>query len=60
MTDSDWANFLKTRKPTSGGVIYRGGRLLKHWSSTQSTIALSAAEAGLIVLVKGGTEALGI
>ena len=60
MTDSDWAGCVKTRKSTSGGTIFRGNHLIKHWSSTQPTITLSSAEAELIALVKGGTEALGV
>ncbi len=60
MTDSDWAGCLRTRKSTSGGVVYRGDHVLKHWSTSQSTIALSSAEAELIALVKGGSEALGM
>ena len=37
----------------------RGIHTIKHWSTTQSTVALSSAEAELIALVKGGSEALG-
>ena len=59
MTDSDWAGCVKTRKSTSGGVVMRGVHTIKHWSTTQSTVALSSAEAELIALVKGGSEALG-
>ena len=44
----------------SGGVIYRGAHVLKHWSVTLSTMALSSVDAELIALLKGGTEALGL
>eukprot|EP00974_Lingulodinium_polyedra_P082078 7946493-Lingulodinium_polyedra.AAC.1 len=50
MTDSDWAGCARTRKSTSGGVVMRGRHLIKHWSGTQSTAALSSAEAELISL----------
>ena len=43
--DSDWAGCLRTRKSTSGGVLTWGGSVLKSWSTTQSTIALSSGEA---------------
>ena len=59
LTDSDWAGCVKTRKSTSGGVVMRGIHTIKHWSTTQSTVALSSAEAELIALVRGGSEALG-
>ena len=38
----------------------RGGHLLKHWSSTQRTIALSSGEAELKGIVKGAAEGLGL
>ena len=38
----------------------RGGHLLKHWSSTQQTIALSSGEAELKGIVKGAAEGLGL
>lgn len=59
-TDSDWAGCLRTRKSTSGGVLMRGGHLLRHWSSTQATVALSSAEAELISIVRGAAEGLGL
>ena len=36
----------------------RGGHLLKHWSSTQQTIALSSGEAELKGIVKGAAEGI--
>ena len=38
--------------------MYRGV-VIKRWSSTQPTIALSVGEAEYVVLTKGATEALG-
>ena len=37
-----------------------GSHMLAHWSSTQSTIALSSAEAELNALVKAVSETMGI
>ena len=37
--DTDFAGCLTTRKSTSGGLTARGAHLLKHWSTTQKTIA---------------------
>ena len=59
MTNSDWAGCLKTRKSTSGGVTMQGAHALRHWSTTQATVALSSAEAELIGIVKGASEAIG-
>ena len=58
--DTDWAGWFKTRKSTSGGAIMRGGYLLKRWSSTQQTIALSSGEAELKGIVKGAAEGIGL
>ena len=58
--DTDWAGCFKTRKSTSGGAIMRGGHLLKHWSSTQQTVALSSGEAELKGIVKGYAEGVGM
>jgi len=59
-SDSEWAGCAKTRKSTTGGVIMLGSHMLAHWSSTQSTIALSSAEAELNALVKAVSETMGI
>ena len=56
-SDSDWAGCHRTRKSTSGGVLMHGAHAISHWSSTQSTIALSVAEAELNALIKAGVEA---
>jgi hypothetical protein len=59
-TDSDWAGCPKTRKSTSGGVVLFRGVAVKHWSTTQSTIALSSGEAEYVALVKAAAEGLGV
>ena len=38
----------------------RGGHLLKHWSTTQSVVTLSSAEAELTGICKGGSVGLGL
>lgn len=59
-TDSDWAGCLGTRKSTSGGAVGIRGGTLKHWASTQGTVALSSGEAEYYALVKAAAEALGV
>ena len=59
-SDSDWGGCTKTRRSTSGGAIMFGQHLLHHWSSTQSVVALSSAEAELNALVKGASETIGV
>ena len=58
--DSDFAGCLRTRKSTSGGVSFWGGQIVKAWSKTQATLALSSGEAELAAVVRGATESLGI
>ena len=36
------------------------GHTVKYWSSTQTTVALSSAEAELIGIVKGATQGIGL
>eukprot|EP00969_Alexandrium_andersonii_P258948 11449663-Alexandrium_andersonii.AAC.1 len=43
-----------------GGVCVRGLHAVKHWSTTQKTIALSSGEAELAGIVKGAAEGLGL
>jgi hypothetical protein len=59
-SDSDWAGCLKTRKSTSGGMASIGGGMLRSWSSTQATVAMSSGEAEYYAMVKAASEALGI
>ena len=58
--DSDWAGCSTTRKSTSGFVIKYMGATVHFGSRTQSTIALSNAEAELYAINTGATEALHI
>ena len=58
-TDTDWAGCLKTRNSTSGGCKLLGSHLLKSWSSTQQTVALSSGEAEYYGVVKGASIGLG-
>jgi len=58
--DSNWAGCKTTGKSTSGGVAMIGGQVLKSWSHTQKTVALSSAEAELTALVKATCEGIGI
>ena len=59
-SDSDWAGCLRTRRSTSGGVVVWEGAVLKSWSSTQATIALSSGEAEYYAAVRASAEGLGI
>ena len=58
--DSNFAGCARTRKSTSGGVICCGSGVLKSWSKTQATIALSSGKAELVAVVKDFTEGLGM
>ena len=40
--DSDWAGGRKNGKSTSGGVLKVNGHVVKTWSATQQTVALSS------------------
>ena len=57
--DTDFAGCNITRRSTSGGCILIGKKLLKHDSSTQTTIALSSGEAELHGIAKCASHALG-
>ena len=48
--DSDWAGERVSMKSTSGGAVMWGSSLLKSWSTTQATVALSSGEAELYAL----------
>ena len=54
--DSDWAGCVKTRRSTSGGVLFLGQHMVHHWSNTQTVVALSSMEAELNAIVKGIAE----
>ena len=59
-TDSNWAGCRETRKSTSGATFLHGGHVIKHYSRTQSTIALSSAESELYATVSAASEGLGL
>merc|ERR1711994_463575 len=58
--DSDHAGCIRTRKSTSGGLIRWGSSVLKWWSKTQPTLALSSGEAELAAIVRSTSEGLGM
>ena len=58
-TDTDWAGCPKTRKSTSGGVVMLGRHTIKHWSSTQASVALSSGEAEFNGVIRGAGQGLG-
>ena len=58
--DTDFAGCLVTRRSTTGGAAMRGGHLLKQWSLTQTSVALSSAEAELCGICKGTSTSLGL
>ena len=57
--DTDWAGCPKTRKSTSGGCVMLGSHCVKHWSSTQTSIALSSGEVGFAIVLRGTGQGLG-
>ena len=59
-TDTVWAGCARTRKSTSGGCLMLGQHLIKAWSATQASIALSSGEAEYYGVVRGTGIALGI
>ena len=59
-SDSDWANDKDTRKSVSGGFVMLGPVVMTHWSKTQTTVALSSAEAEFNGVVKGLIEGVSI
>ena len=58
-SDTDWAGCPRTRKSTSGGCILVGKHLIKSWSSTQASVALSSGEAEFYGVVKAAGAGLG-
>ena len=58
-TDTDWAGCPKTRKSTSGGCVMLGRHAIKHWSSTQTSVALSSGEAEFAGVIRGSGQGLG-
>ena len=58
--DTDFAGCQVTRRSTSGGVMFRGKHPLRHWSKTQTTVALSSAEAELTGICAGASQGIGM
>ena len=58
--DTDFAGCVVTRRSTSGGAMFHGRHLLCHWSKTQSTVALSSAEAELTGICTGASRGIGM
>ena len=58
--DSDWGGDRRSRKSTSGGAILIGRHCVRTWSSTQSAIALSSAEAEFYAMVDAVIRAKGM
>ena len=56
--DADWAGERPETKSTSGGLLTWESSLLRSWSSTQNTIALSSAESKLSAMSKCAQHAL--
>ena len=58
--DSVWAGCERTRRSTSRGCITVGQHPLQTWSSTQSVVATSSAEAELCGMNEGASRGLGL
>ena len=58
--DTDFGGCQTTRRSTSGGIAMSGQHPIKHWSLTQTTIALSSGEAELSGICRGASIALGL
>ena len=58
--DSDFAGCRISRKSSIAGCIMWGNGVIKTWSRTLSTLALSTGEAELGALAKGAAESEGI
>ena len=58
--DTDFAGCAVTRRSTSGGCALIGTGMVKHWSKTQTTIALSSGEADLGGISSGMAQAIAL
>ena len=58
--DSNWAGCRTTRRSTSGASLMAGKHLLKSYSKTQATVAMSSAEGELYAMVTAASESLGL
>ena len=59
-SDTNWAGCIRTRKSTSGGCLMLGSHVLKTWSATQASLALSSGEAEFYGVVKGASIGIGM
>jgi hypothetical protein len=57
--DTDWAGCPRTRKSTSGGCVIPGTHVVKSWSSTQTSEALSSGAAEFSGVVRGAGVGFG-
>ena len=60
LVETDFAGCRVTRRSTSGGLAMYGTHCLRHWSTTQPTLALSSGEAELGGLCKGAAQGIGL
>ena len=58
--DADFAGCVRTRKSTCGGCLMWGSSMIKAWSKTLSTLALSSGESELAAMAKGAAESMGL
>ena len=58
--DSDWAGDKMSRKSTSRAAACIGKRMIKSWSATHNTVAMSSGEADLYAMVKGAAQTKGL
>ena len=59
-SDTDFGDCLRTRRSNSGGATRTGTHVIKCWSKTQSTVALSSAKAELTGVCHAAGEGLGL
>lgn len=58
--ETDYSGCHTARRSTAGGAMMHGTHLIKDWSTTQTTIALSSTEAELTGICKGSAQGLGL
>jgi hypothetical protein len=58
--DSDWAGCVRSRRSTSGGIDLLGRRSLRTWPTTQTTVAMSSAEAEFYAMEERATRGIGL